>query len=122
MRRRTFEHLVERALHRIPQCFREAMGNLAIVIDDWPEPDLMEEVTGDPEAVIYGLFDGTPLSDQGMEDSGQLPAVIHLYQGPLETDFPSRTALADQIEVTLMHEIAHFMGLDEEAIREYGYQ
>jgi len=122
VRRRDFEALVERCLGRIPRRFREAMTNVAVVVEDWPDPALMEEVTGDPDEVLYGLFDGVALPDRGSDDSGDLPALIRIYQGPLEEDFPEREELEDEIEVTLVHEIAHFMGLDEETIREYGYE
>ena len=121
MNRPAFDILVDRALNRIPRRFRDAMQNLALVAEDWPDPDLMEEVTGEPDAVLYGLFTGTPLPDRRLEDSGDLPAVIHLYQGPLEEDFPDPGELAHEIEITLIHEIAHFMGLDEEDLEEYGY-
>lgn len=114
--------LVERCLGRIPRRFREAMTNVAVVVEDWPDPGLMEEVTGDPDEVLYGLFDGVALPDRSLDDSGDLPALIRIYRGPLEEDFPSRKELEYEVEVTLVHEIAHFMGLDEEAIREYGYE
>lgn len=122
MRRHDFQRLAERALQRIPQPFRQAMANVAVVVEDWPDPDLMEEVTGDPDAVLYGLFDGTALPDRSLADPAEVPAVIRLYQGPLEEDFPDRGELEREVEVTLVHEIAHFMGLDEDAIREYGYE
>jgi len=98
------------------------MQNLAVVVEDWPDPALMEEVTGAPDEVLYGLFDGTPLPERRFEDSGDLPAVIRVYQGPLEEDFPDLEELEYEVEVTLVHEIAHFMGLDEEAIEQYGYE
>lgn len=98
------------------------MTNVAVVVEDWPDPGLMEEVTGDPDEVLYGLFDGVALPDRSLDDSGDLPALIRIYRGPLEEDFPSRKELEYEVEVTLVHEIAHFMGLDEEAIREYGYE
>ena len=122
MRRREFERLVESALRRIPRRFRDAMQNLAVVIEDWPDPLLMEEVTGDPDEVLYGLFDGIPLPERSFDDSGDLPSVIRIYQGPLEEDFPDRRELEREVEITLVHEIAHFMGLDEETIQEYGYE
>jgi predicted Zn-dependent protease with MMP-like domain len=122
MRRRDFEALVGRALGRIPSRFRQAMDNLAVVVEDWPDPELAEELTGDPDEYLYGAFDGTPLPERSLDDSGQLPAVIYLYQGPLEEDFPDPKELEWEVEVTLVHELAHFMGLDEEAIREYGYE
>lgn len=122
MERRRFEVLVARALEKIPQPFRQAMQNVAIVVEDWPDPEVAEEVTGDPDEVLYGLFTGTPLPERRLEDSGDLPAVISLYQGPLEEDFPDLEELVEEIEITLVHEIAHFMGFDEETLREYGYE
>ena len=122
MRRRAFEKPVEKALERLPEEFRQALDNLAIVIEDWPDPAIVEEITGDPEEVLYGLFTGTPLPERRFDDSGDLPAVIALYQGPLEEDFLERAELAREVEITLVHELAHFMGFDEDAVRKYGYE
>ncbi len=122
MCRRAFEKLVEKALERLPGEFRQAFENLAIVIEDWPDPAIVEEITGDPAEVIYGLFSGTPLPERRFEDSGDLPPIIALYQGPLEEDFPDRGELAREVEITLVHELAHFMGFDEDAVREFGYE
>ena len=69
MCRRAFEKLVEKALERLPGEFRQAFDNLAIVIEDWPDPAIVEEITGDPSEVIYGLFSGTPLPERRFEDS-----------------------------------------------------
>ncbi|HIG53649.1 MAG TPA: metallopeptidase family protein [Candidatus Latescibacteria bacterium] len=120
--RRAFEKLVEKALERLPEEFRQALDNLAIVIEDWPDPAIVEEITGDSEEVLYGLFTGTPLPERRFDDSGDLPPVIALYQGPLEEDFPERSELAREVEITLVHELAHFMGFDEDTVREYGYE
>ena len=122
MCRRAFEKLVEKALERLPGEFRQALDNLAIVIEDWPDPAIVEEITGDPSEVIYGLFSGTPLPERRFEDSGDLPPIIALYQGPLEEDFSDRAELAREVEITLVHELAHFMGFDEDAVREFGYE
>ncbi len=122
MRRRAFEELVEKALLRLPEECRRVLGNLAIVVEDWPDPELVAEITGDPEEVLYGLFTGTPLPERRLEDSGDLPPVIALYQGPLEEDFPDLGELAREVETTLVHELAHFMGFDEDAVKKYGYE
>ena len=121
MKRSQFDQLVQQAFERIPPEFRAALENLEIVIEDWPDPELMEDVTGDPDAALYGLFTGTPLPERRFDDVAPLPAVIRLYQGPLEEDFPNRKELVREIEITLVHEIAHFLGFDEAKLEEYGY-
>ncbi len=121
MRRSDFEALVESALRRIPRRFREAMQNVGIIVEDWPAPDLMEQLTGDRDEVLYGLFTGRPLTERHYDDWGDLPAMIHIYQGPLEQDFPDRRRLEREIEITLVHEIAHYLGIEEDTLEDYGY-
>ena len=121
MKRAEFEALVEAALRRIPRRFRDAMHNLGIIVEDWPDPDLMEDATGDRNEVLYGLFTGRPLTERRHDDWGELPSMIHIYQKPLEEDFPNRDELAREIEITLVHEIAHYLGIDEETLDRYGY-
>jgi predicted Zn-dependent protease with MMP-like domain len=121
MNRKRFERLVENALERIPEAFRQAMDNVAVVVDEWPEAALMEEMYGDPETYVYGLFTGTPLPDRHVEDFGDLPAVIRIYQAALEYDFPDTVELEQELEITLVHEIAHYMGFDEDELEALGY-
>ena len=121
MKRSEFDELVQAALERIPRQFRDALENVEIVVEDWPDPDLMEEVTGDRNEVVYGLFTGRPLPERSFGDWGELPSIIYLYRKPLEEDFPQRDRLAREVEITLAHEIAHYMGFDEEILKKYGY-
>lgn len=121
MKRRAFDRLVREALQRIPEDFQRVMKNLEILVEDWPDPDLMEEVFGDRDEVPYGLFIGTPLPERHFDDVAPLPCVIRLFQGPLEEDFPDPEELKEEIEITLVHEIAHYMGFDEDILTEYGY-
>lgn len=88
MKRKEFDSLLNKALGKIPREFRAALEDVQIVVDDWPDPGLMEEVTGDRDEVLYGLFTGTPLTERHFNDWGDLPAVIHIYRKPLEEDFP----------------------------------
>lgn len=121
MDRSKFDALVKKALRKIPRRFRDALQNIEIVVEDWPDPDLMEEVTGDRNEVLYGVFVGTPLPERHFDDWAHLPAVIRIYQRPLEEDFSDPDELEREIEITLVHEIAHFLGFNEETLREYGY-
>ncbi len=121
MNRHDFDLLVKKALERIPRQFMDALQNIQIVVDDWPDPDLMEEVTGNRDEVLYGLFTGKALPDRHYDDWGELPSMIHIYQKPLEEDFPEPGDLVREIEITVAHEIAHYLGFDEDTLREYGY-
>jgi predicted Zn-dependent protease with MMP-like domain len=121
MKRQDFDRRVRNALEKIPPVFREALQNVQIVVNDWPDPDLMEEVTGDRDEVLYGLFTGKPLPERHYDDWGDLPSIIHIYQGPLEEDFPEPEELEREIEITLAHEIAHYLGFDENTLEAYGY-
>ena len=121
MKRQDFDRRIRNALEKIPPVFREALQNVQIVVDDWPDPDLMEEVVGDRDEVLYGLFTGKPLPERHYDDWGDLPSMIHIYRGPLEEDFPEPEELEREIEITLVHEIAHYLGFDEDTLEEYGY-
>jgi predicted Zn-dependent protease with MMP-like domain len=124
MNRKSFEPLVRQALDRIPAEFQAAMRNIAIVIEDHPGPeaaDPEDDAEGGEEGVLYGLYQGIPLPDRSADDSGTIPDVIILYQKPLEEDFPDREDLIREIEITIVHEIAHYFGFDEETLEQYGY-
>ncbi len=120
MNRKLFERLVRQALDRIPAEFQAAMKNVAIVIEDQPGPEAADP-DGHDEGVLYGLYQGIPLPDRSADDSGIPPDVIFLYQKPLEEDFPDREDLIREIEITIVHEIAHYFGFDEEILERYGY-
>ena len=129
MKRKEFEKWVRRALDRIPAEFQAAMKNIAIVIEDRPGPEAVDpdgdgeaDDAGDDAGVLYGLYQGIPLPDRSADDSGIPPDVIFLYQEPLEEDFPDREDLIREIEITIVHEIAHYFGFDEETLEKYGYE
>ena len=107
------------AIDRIPAEFRAAMKNVAIVIEDRPGFEVSE--TLEEGEALYGLYQGVPLPERTADDSGMTPDVIFLYQKPLEEDFPDREDLIREIEITLVHEIAHYFGFDEDTLERYGY-
>ncbi len=121
MKRNDFDALVKQALDRVPKRFRDALDNVQIVVEDWPDPDLMENILGERDAEVYGLFAGRPLPERSFGDWGDPPSIIYLYRKPLEEDFPNAEELAREVEITVVHEIAHYMGFGEEILREYGY-
>jgi len=108
-------------LDRIPAEFQAAMKNVAVVVRSRPGPEAEEDGENDDEEVLYGLYQGVPLPDRTSNDSGTTPDVIFLYQKPLEEDFPDREDLVREVEITIVHEIAHYFGFDEETLERYGY-
>ena len=105
-----FEALVAEALDGIPDEFARYLENVSVVVEE--EPD---------EEGLYGLYQGVPLSERTHDFAAALPDRISIYRGPLMRDFRSRAQIRRQIRLTVVHEIAHFFGLDERRIRRLGY-
>ena len=118
MDRAEFERLVADALASIPQRFRDAMTNLAIVVEDEPARDLLRELEIEPPDTLFGLYQGTPLTERRWDYGNTLPDRILLFQGPHEREADDEDDLIVSIGETLIHEIGHYFGLSEEQIEE----
>jgi predicted Zn-dependent protease with MMP-like domain len=118
MRREQFESLVADALASIPRRFRDAMSNIAIVVDDEPSRELLREMGIRPPNTLLGLYSGTPLTARGWDYGNSLPDRIQIFQGPHERAAKSDGDLVVAIAETLIHEIGHYFGMSEEQIEE----
>jgi predicted Zn-dependent protease with MMP-like domain len=118
MTRAQFNVLVEEALNDIPPRFRDAMKNIAIVIEDDPAPELLAEMEIEPPDSLYGLYQGTPLTERHWGYGNALPDRISLYQRPIEEDAEDAEDVIVCIAETLIHEIGHYFGLSEDEIEE----
>lgn len=117
-----FAVLVEEAVAAIPEEFRRYLANVAICIEDWPSDAQLESVGLDPELdTLFGLYEGTALPDRPHDHGNALPDRITIFRGPLLEEFTSERAIRREIEITVVHEIAHFFGLDDEQVRRLGY-
>ena len=114
-----FYELVEKALEELPPELAELLENVAIVVDDWP--DYSTPLVPGESDVLYGLYEGVPLTERAAGYYGFLPDKITIFRGPLERDF-SREELEEQVRITVVHEIAHHFGFDEERLRELGWE
>ena len=114
-----FELLVERALAGIPSPFRECLTEVAIVIDDEPTHDQLTGNELEPEHTLYGLYEGVPRTEYGA-DWLVTPNRITLFRLPLEEDFPDPDDLAEEVRVTVIHELAHHLGIDDDRLGELG--
>jgi predicted Zn-dependent protease with MMP-like domain len=116
-----FEALVDRAIRSIPAPFNQALDEVAIVIADEPTDDELEESGLDPDEVLYGLYEGTPRTEWGADDV-PFPNRITLYRLPLEEDFPDPGELAEEVRETVIHELAHHLGIDDDRLHQLGHE
>jgi predicted Zn-dependent protease with MMP-like domain len=107
----TFDDHVRAALDELPPHVAAALQNVAVVVED-ENPD-------DPD--LLGLYHGVPLPERG-DMAGALPDKISIYRLPLEESFPDPDELRDEIRITVLHELAHYFGLDESRIADLGYE
>jgi len=115
-----FDRLVDRAIAGIPAPFRAALDAVAVVIADEPTREQLRENGLGPDETLYGLYEGIPLSEWGA-DWIPVPNRILLFRLPLEEDFPHPDDLADEVRITLLHELAHHLGIeDEDRLSELG--
>lgn len=112
MTREEFEELVAEALDRIPPELTRLMDNVAVFVEDEPDPS-------DPE--LLGLYEGTPLTDRGEWYAGVLPDRITIYRGPTLRMCETREDVVAETEVTVVHEIAHHFGIDDDRLHALGY-
>jgi predicted Zn-dependent protease with MMP-like domain len=106
----TFEDHVRAALDELPPHLAEALRNVAVIVED--------ENPEDPD--LLGLYHGVPLTERG-DVAGMPPDTISIYRIPLEESFPDPDELRDEIRITVLHELAHYFGIDEDRLEELGY-
>ena len=106
----SFEKQVRAALDSLPPHLAAALDNIAVVIED-EHPD-------DPN--LFGLYEGIPLPERG-DMAGELPDRITIFRIPLEEEFPDPADLEREIRITVLHEIGHYFGLDEDRLAQLGY-
>lgn len=125
MTRRQFERLVararrdvERAVRDYPPRFRREMDNVALVVEDEPEPERLAEMEIEPPDTLYGLYEGIPLPEREWTHGNVLPDVITIYQRPILEDCEEEDDVVKAIGETVIHEFGHYFGLDEDQIDE----
>jgi predicted Zn-dependent protease with MMP-like domain len=110
--RAEFERLVDDALDSIPDEIARLIRNVAVIVEDDAPPD-------DPD--LLGLYDGVALTDRYGEPTMHLPDQIFVYRNPLLNFCDDVDQLADEIRITVVHEVAHHFGIDDDRLHELGY-
>ncbi|MGZ8435246.1 MAG: metallopeptidase family protein [Candidatus Binatia bacterium] len=122
MNHQEIRKVVARLIDRLPRQFREQLRNVEFVVEDRPSEELLLAEELDPEEeTLYGLYQGIPLPERSSLDPPLLPDKITIFAEPLLEDFPDPEELREEIRLTVLHEIAHYFGMDEEDIENLGY-
>ena len=116
-----FDRVVDRAIRRIPREIRDHLENIVISVRERPSPDLLADMGLPPDDLLFGVFEGVPLSDRSITDPPLYPDTIVIFQEPLEQACASRDELEEEIEITVVHEVAHYLGISEEELEDLGY-
>ena len=111
-----FEALVERALRKLPRQFKDKITNVAVVVEDWADDETLQELGIEPPDTLYGLYRGTDLTRRDSFYGNVLPDTIHIYQGPIEEDCADPEEMAELVLDTVIHEIGHYFGLDDDTM------
>ena len=119
---KAFDKIVERAVARIPREIREHLDNVLITVRRRPSRRLIEEMGLPPGETLLGVYQGVSLMDRSVLDPPAYPDTIVLFQEPLEEMCDGIGHLEREIEITVVHEIAHFLGIGEERLAELGYE
>jgi predicted Zn-dependent protease with MMP-like domain len=113
---------VGRVIDRLPRSFRERLLNVEFVVEERPSIELLRAEGLDPRHdTLYGIYQGVPLPDRSSLDPPLLPDKITIFAEPLLEDFSDPEELREEIRLTVLHEIAHYFGMDEEEIEDLGY-
>ena len=115
-----FLRLVQQAYQALPDNVTKALQNLEVVVERWPSRDLLDDLGDVRPYELLGLYIGVPLPDRGSE-LPQLPDLIYLFQCPIERRCSTPQEVVEEVRVTLLHEVGHYFGLEEEDLERQGY-
>lgn len=118
-RAEAFERLVDRALASIPDPYRVALAEVAILVEDEPSATQKAENGIDDWDSLYGLYEGVPRNEYGADWAAE-PNRITLFRRPLEEDYPDPVELEAEVRLTVLHELAHHLGIDDDRLEELG--
>jgi predicted Zn-dependent protease with MMP-like domain len=115
-----FDAVLEEAVRSLPAKVGRALEEVTIAVDDYPDERLLEGADDLCGPDLLGLYTGTALPDRHHLDSGRLPDVIHVFKRNLEIACADRDELVREIRDTLLHEVGHYLGLDEDELEGLG--
>jgi predicted Zn-dependent protease with MMP-like domain len=117
-----FDAIVQRAIERIPEEIRQHLDEVVVTVKDRPTPEMLKSLGLPLDDALFGLYQGASLAGRSRYDVAPLPDTIYIFQEPLEEECETVEELEEEIEITVVHEVAHFVGFSEEQLRELGYE
>ena len=122
LNQKEFDKAVRRAYKRIPAEIRDRMENVVLTVKKRPTREMLEEMGYPPDEPLLGLYEGASLREHSFFSAPPLhPDTIYIFQEPLEEMCENLSELEREIEITVVHEVAHFLGISEERLEELGY-
>jgi predicted Zn-dependent protease with MMP-like domain len=118
MKKRQFEQAVDRALESLPPEFQQLLDNVAIFIEDHPSRSLLRELGMSPNDTLLGLYEGIPQTERTTSYDLVAPDRITLFQRPIEECCRTDAEVAEQIRRTILHEVGHHFGIDDDRMDE----
>jgi predicted Zn-dependent protease with MMP-like domain len=109
-----FESLVEKALDGLPEEFADLLENVAVMVEEEPDPEDLEALGMEPDEELFGLYQGIPLDERNTFYQGAMPDRVFIYRGPILRHCETRRQVIREIRDTVVHELGHHFGLDEE--------
>ena len=116
-----FDRAVRRAIERIPEEIRVYLENVIITVRRRPSKAMLDELGMTADEPLLGLYQGDSLMERSVFTPPLYPDTIFIFQEPLEQMCNTLEELEREIEITVVHEIAHFLGIDDERLAELGY-
>ena len=119
--REAFETLVDEAIDSLPDEVQRWLDNVVIVVADRPSPEQQARTGLGPGSLLFGLYEGVPKTKRGVTYGEVVPDKILIFQGPIELVCRTPAQVRDQVRRTVLHEIGHHLGMDEDELEDSGY-
>ncbi len=121
MDRKDFQKVLHEAIRELPEEFREKLDNVAVIVEDYPSDELLDRLELEPGETLFGLYEGVPLTERTYFEAPLHPDRILIFQRAIEDECDSPEEIKKELKITLVHEIAHFFGMDDDYLEEIGY-
>jgi len=108
-------------MERIPSEFLSYIDDVVVLVEDEPSPEVLVDLAVPEGETLFGAYFGIPLGEKGVSDVPVEPDRIVIYRRPLEELCETVEEVVDEIEITVVHEVAHHFGIDDQILARYGY-